>query len=234
MDLQHFEGAVCLASFRQLWSGFSSPGHWVIEYCRPASGQGLSRKLLWCDFSLNQCCRSTDLWLLRPYRAHKLHPELRYSSTHRMTKYLAINPSDHNTWCAIMSTPSSLLAFFFTGKLCLGSMVHLEFLLTTLCLVSSGFLANLFLISFCIQNRLRENHCLRSPSFCTVCMVCPLRKWPWWNEEAKREKGWGMNRLQIKIMVLKFCSSCYTCACLQPLTKYWSIYAKAATIVSPV
>ena len=54
-----------------------------------------------------------------------------------------------------------------------------------------------------------RKHCLRSPSFCTVCMVCPLRKWPWWNEEAKREKGWGMNRLQIKIMVLKVCSSCY-------------------------
>ena len=71
---------------------------------------------------------------------------------------------------------------------CLGSMVHLEFFLTTLCLVSSGFLANLFLKSFCIQNRLRGNHCLRSPSFRTVCTVCPLRKWRRWYEEAKREK----------------------------------------------
>ena len=40
--------------------------------------------------------------------------------------------------------------------------------------------------------------------------VCPSRKWRRWYEEGKREKkGWGMNRLQIKIMVLKFCSSCY-------------------------
>ena len=82
--------------------------------------------------------------------------------------------------------------------------------LTTLCFkVSSGLLANLFLISFCIQNRLRGNHSLRSPSFCTVCTVCPSRKWRRWYEEATREKSWGMNRLQIKIMVLKFCSSCY-------------------------
>ena len=77
------------------------------------------------------------------------------------------------------------LLFFHTGKLCSGSMVHLEIFLPTLCLVSSGFLANLFLISFCIQNRLRGNHCLRSPSF---CMVCTSRKWRRWYEETKREK----------------------------------------------
>ena len=38
---------------------------------------------------------------------------------HRMTNCLAINPSDDNTWCAInrfMSTPSSLLAFFFSHR----------------------------------------------------------------------------------------------------------------------
>ena len=32
------------------------------------------------------------------------------------------------------------------------------------------------LISFCIQNRLRENHCLRSPSFCTVCRGLSFEK----------------------------------------------------------
>ena len=85
--------------------------------------------------------------------------------------------------------PIVFACFFHTGQLCLGSMVHLEFFLTTMCLVSSGFLAKLFLISFCIQNRLRGNHCLRSPSFCTVCTVCPLRKWRRWYEEAKREKA---------------------------------------------
>ena len=37
-----------------------------------------------------------------------------------------------------------------------------------------------------------------------------------------------MNRLQIKIMVWSFVPAA-TCACLQPLTKHWSIYAKAAT-----
>ena len=102
-----------------------------------------------------------------------------------------INPSDNKTWCAIMSTP---------GKLCLGSMVHLEFFLTTLCLVSSGFLANLFLISFCIQNRLRGNHCLRSPSFCTVCTVCPSRKWRRWyedrNEKRKLVEEWTGSKLR--------------------------------------
>ena len=135
---------------------------------------------------------------------------LQFDSSNDQLKYLAINPSDDNTWCAIMSTPSSLLAFFHTGKLCLGSMVHLEFLLTTLCLISSGFLANLFLISFFIQNRLRENHCLRSPSFCTVCRSLSFEKVTvvkWRSEKGK--KGSGMNRLLIKIMVLKFCSSCY-------------------------
>ena len=138
MDLQHFEGAVCLASFGQLWSGSPCQVTESSNIAVPLQALVSSRKLLWCDFSLNQCCRSTDLWLLRPYGAHNLHPELRYSSNHWMTKYLAINPSDDNTWCAIMSIPSSLLAFFHTGKTCLGSMVHLEFFLTTLCSVSSG------------------------------------------------------------------------------------------------
>ena len=68
-----FEGAVCLSIVWTALERISSPGHWVVEYRRPASGL----KLLWCDFSLNQCCRSTDLWLLRPYGAHNLHPELR-------------------------------------------------------------------------------------------------------------------------------------------------------------
>ena len=234
MDLQPFEGAVCLASFGRLWSG--SPCQVTESSNIAVRLQALvsSRKLLWCDFSLNQCCRSTDLWLLRPYGAHNLHPELRYSSNHWMTKYLAINPSDDNTWCAIMSIPSSLLAFFHTGKLCLGSMVHLEFFLTTLCSVSSGFLANLFSIIFCMQNRLRGNHCLRSPSFCTVCTVSPSRKWQRWYEEAKREKKveeWTGSKL--RSWSWSFVPAA-TCACLQPLTKHWSIYAKAATIVSPV
>ena len=39
MDLQHFEGAVCLTSLGQIWSG--SPRQVpsvVVEYRRPASG----------------------------------------------------------------------------------------------------------------------------------------------------------------------------------------------------
>ena len=106
--------------------------------------------------------------------------------------------------------------------------------LTTLCLVLSGFLANLFLISFCIQNRLRGNHWLRSPSFCTVCTVCPSRKWRRGYEEAKREKKvekWTGSKL--RSWSWSFVPAA-TCACLQPLTKHWSIYAKPATIVSPV
>ena len=116
MDVQQFEWAVCLASFGQLWSG--SPRQ-VTEFSNIAGrlqASVSSRKLLWCDFSLDQCCRSTDLWLLRPYGAHNLHSELRYSWSHWMTKYLAIKPSDDNTCCAIMSTRSSLLAFFFSHR----------------------------------------------------------------------------------------------------------------------
>ena len=122
---------------------------------------------------------------------------------HQMAKYLAINPSNDNTWCAIMATSSSLLAFFTQESFVQVQWYTLKIFLPTLCLVSSGFLANLFLISFCIQNRLRGNYCLRSPSF---CMVCTSRKWRRWYEETKTEK---MNRLQNKVMVLKFCSSCY-------------------------
>ena len=112
MDLQHFEGAVCLASFGQLWSG--SPCQVTESSNIAVRLQASSRKLLWCDFSLNQCCRSTDLWLLRPYGAHNLHPELRYSSNHWMTKYLTINPSDDNTWCAIVH--SIVFACFFSHR----------------------------------------------------------------------------------------------------------------------
>ena len=103
-----------------------------------------------------------------------------------------------------------------------------------LCSVSSGFLPNLFLISFCMQNRLRGNHCMRSPSFCTVCTVSPSRKWRRWYEEAKREKKveeWTGSKL--RSWSWSFVPAA-TCACLQPPTKHWSIYATAATIVSPV
>ena len=39
MDLQHFEGAVCLTSFGQIWSGSPRQVSSVfVEYRRPASG----------------------------------------------------------------------------------------------------------------------------------------------------------------------------------------------------
>ena len=188
MDQQHFQGAVCLASFGQLWSG--SPRQ-VTESSNIAvrlQAKVSSRKLLWCDFSLNQGCKSTDLWLLRPYGAHNLHSELRYSSNSLNDQVPGNQPIRRQHVMCNHVHSIVFACFFHTGKLCLGSMVHINFFLTTLCLVSSGFLANLFLISFCIQNRLRGNHSLRSPSFCTVCTVCPSRKWRRWYEEAKREK----------------------------------------------
>ena len=174
-------------------------------------------------------------------RAHKLHPELRYSSTHRMTKYLAINPSDDNTWCAIMSTPSSLLAFFHTGKLCLGSMVHLEFLLTTLHVLSiirfsCQLIFNKLLYTESVERKplptltkllhgLNGLHGLHGLSFEKVTVV------KWRTEKGKKVEEWTGSKL--RSWSWSFVPAA-TCACLQPLTKHWSIYAKAATIVSPV
>ena len=111
---------------------------------------------------------------------------------HWMTKHLAswaINPFDDNTWCAIMCTfcPevtaqntifffwSSLLAFFVHTGMALFRFNGTPWtFLTSLCLLSPAFFTNLSLINFCLQRRLRGNHCLCSPSFCTVC---PLRRW---------------------------------------------------------
>ena len=204
-----------------------------ISPCR-SSGPGLSRTLLWCDFSLNQCCRSTDLWLLHPYGAHNLHPELRYSSNSSNDQVPGNQPiRRQHVMCNHVH--SIVFACIFSHRKALFRFNGTPWIfLTTLCSVSSGFLPNLFLISFCIQNRLRENHCLRSPSFCSVFTVYPLRKWPRWYEEAKREKTveeWTGSKL--RSWSWSFVPAA-TCACLQPLTKHWSIYAKAATIVSPV
>ena len=164
----------------------SSPGHWVVEYRRP---RPRSPQENFFDVTFHSIS-AVDL-LIYDFSVHLVltiyTPNCATVRIHRRTKYLAVNPSDDNTWWAIMSTPSSLLAFH-TGKLCLGSMVHLVFFFDHPVLSIIRFLANLFLISFCIQNRLKGSHCLRSPSFCTVCTVCPSRKWRWGYEEAKREK----------------------------------------------
>ena len=54
-------------------------------------------------------------------------------------------------------------------------------------------------------------------------------------KKRKGKKGWGMNRLQIKFMVLKFCSSCYLHLLAAPDKTDWSIYAKLRqSSVSPV
>ena len=129
---------------------------------------------------------------------------------HRMTKYLAINPSDDNTWYAIMSTPSSLLAFFTQDSLiCFGSMVHLDFFnhpVLSIIWFSCQLIFNKLLYTEPVERKplpalTKLLHGLYGLSFEKVTAVI------WRSEKGK--KGWGMNRLQIKIMVLKFCSSCY-------------------------
>ena len=122
MDLQHFEGAVCVASFGQLWSGSARQGLALSSIAVRLQALVSSRKLLWCDFSLNQCCRSTDLWLLRPWCSQSTpRTALQFESLNDQVPGNQPIRRQH-----VMSTPSSLLAFFHTGKLCLDSMVHLE------------------------------------------------------------------------------------------------------------
>ena len=53
----------------------------------------------------------------------------------------------------------------------------------------------------------------------------------WRSEKGKKVEEWTGSKL--RSWSWSFVPAA-TCACLQPLTKHWSIYAKAATIVSPV
>ena len=236
MDLQHFEGAVCLASFRQLWSGFSSPGHWVVEYRRPASGQGLSRKLLWCDFSLNQCCRSTDLWLLRPYGAHNLHPELRYSSNSSndqvpgnqpiRRQHVMCNHVHSIVFACIFSHRKALFRFNCNGT----PWIFCNHPVLCIIRFSCQLIFNKLLYTESVERKpfptltklLLGFHGL---SFEKVTVVI------WRSEKGKTVEEWTGSKL--RSWSWSFVPAA-TCACLQPLTKHWSIYAKAATIVSPV
>ena len=137
--------------------------------------------------------------LIYDFSVHGAHnlPWLRTALQFVHDQYIAswtINQSDDNTWSATMCTfrpevtPQnrkfflSLLAFFFftQEQLCSGWMAHLEFIINNPVVMIIRFSCQLiFFLSFCTQSRLRGNHCLRSLSSCTVCMVnvCPLRRW---------------------------------------------------------
>ena len=97
MDLQHFEGAVCLGSFGQLWSG--SPCQ-VTESSNIAvrlQAEVSSRNFFGVTFRL---ISAVDL-LIYDFSVHMVltiyTPNCATVRIHRMTKYLAINPSDDNT-----------------------------------------------------------------------------------------------------------------------------------------
>ena len=134
MDLQHFEGAVCLASFGQIWS--RSPRQVTDSSTTAVRLQVSSRKLLWCDFSLNQCCRSTDWWLLGPWCSQSTPRsalQTEYSSNllnDQVPGKLHNQPIRrqhvmcNHIHCIVFA------CFFFSHmqeELCSGSMVHLEF-----------------------------------------------------------------------------------------------------------
>ena len=91
----------------------SSPGHWRSRRISPSGFRPRSPQENFFGVTFHSIS-AVDL-LIYDFSVHMVltiyTPELRYSSNHWMTKYLAINPSNDNKWCAIMSTPSSLLAF---------------------------------------------------------------------------------------------------------------------------
>ena len=185
MDLQHFEGAVCLTS------GLDSSGADLLA-------RSLSRRISPSGFRPQEnffgvtfrSISAVDL-LIYDFSVHMvLTIYTPNCATVRIIEWPSTWQSTPTTTRDVQSCPlHRLCLLFFTQESFVWvQWYNLNFFLTTLCSVSSGFLANLFLISFCMQNRLRGNHCLRSPSFCTVCRVCPSRKWRRWYEEPKREK----------------------------------------------
>ena len=100
MDLQHFEGAVCPASFGQLWSG--SPRQ-VTESSNIAVRLQAYYRSPQENF-FGGTFRSISAVDLLIYDFSAVHMVLTIYTLncatvriHRMTKYLAINPSDDNT-----------------------------------------------------------------------------------------------------------------------------------------
>ena len=209
MDLQHFEGAVCLASFGQLWSG--SPRQ--VTESSIVSPSGFRHRSPQENFfgGTFRSISAVDL-LIYDFSVHMvLTIYTRTALQFEFIEWPSTWQSTHLTTTRdVQSCPFHRLCLLFSHRTALFRFNGTPWnFFTTLCLVSSGFLANLFLISFCVQNRLRGNHCLRSPSFGTVCTFVLWESDGGDMKKRKGKKGWGMNRLQIKITVLKFSSSCY-------------------------
>ena len=155
---------------------------------------------------------------------------------HWMTKYLAINPSDDNTSCAIMSTPSSLLVFFshrkalfrFNGTPWIFFNHHVLIIIDIR--FSCQLIFNKLLYTESVERKplpalTKLLHGLHGLSFEKVTAVI------WRSEKGKNVEEWTGSKL--RSWSWSFVPAA-TCACLQLLTKHWSIYAKAAAIVSPV
>ena len=95
MDLQHFEEAVCLASFGQIWSGSPRLVTESSNIAVPVSGLG--ENFFGVTFrSVSAVGQLIDDFSV--HGAHNLHPELRYGSNslNDLASWI-INPSDGNT-----------------------------------------------------------------------------------------------------------------------------------------
>ena len=151
--------------------------------------------------------------------AHNLHSELRHSSdsyNNQVPGKLNNRPvRRQHMMCNHVHSIVFARSFFTQKKLCSGSMVHLEFF-STLCLLSSGYLANLSFIRASWEETIAYAH----KAFTRLARFVI-----WESDGSDMKKRNGKKKVEERTGS-KLSSSSWnfgpaaTCACLQPLTKH--------------
>ena len=163
-------------------------------------------------------------------------PELRNSSNSSNDQVPGILSTHPTTTRDVQSCPLHRLCLLFSHRTALFRFNGTPWIfLTTLCLVIRFSCQLIFnkLLDLYTESVERKPlpaltkllHGLHGMSFEKVAAVI------WRSEKEKKVEEWTGSKL--RSWSWSFVPAA-TCACLQPLTKHWSIYAKAATIVSPV